>query len=215
MAEMNNDEKLNRFAQDVLAEAEAKRRNILDGLDARRGELINSGQDKILGELYADIRGQIAQIKKEAGLRLSHDSMVVKQDYLVRRAQITEKLREAARTALGKYTRTQEYRGSLASVIDSGCSYIASHYGVSDAPTDIVAEVSPADADYAASLPRERSYTAGDGTTRAVRLRIAADKSIKLGGVRLREPVTGVILDQLLETRLEDALGGMKLDEGN
>lgn len=186
MSDLN--QKLERFASAILAEATAETDRTLAELAQQRDAAYASGEDKVLAEAYRYIHGEVGRIKTETGRMVSRHMMEDKRALYLRRDEIAAQVFARVRARIAAYTAQDEYPRRMRSILTDA---LAALPGCREARLYLRA----ADAALGATL-----------THPDVKLEVR-EGDFLLGGLILEAPHLGKRVDATFDSTLEDLSG--------
>lgn len=189
---LTNEEKLENFASAALSEAEEISRSILEAIEAEEKNSLEKSEEDVLKMTYELIQSKIGEIRRKKSLDISKANIKAKQDYLVARSELVDKIRAELKTRMLNFVKTEEYAGFLKSkcceVLKNGTSTYEVFYR-------------PEDEKFIQSL---NVSLAGDGIDMA-KVKFSPDRSVIIGGLKLRDMRRGIIVNATLDEMLERA----------
>ncbi len=180
------EEKLERFEQAVMSQAQAKAQEILSELESIKQEQIALTENAALSAAYEMIQGEVSGITTESARELSHMRLKQKQEYLAKRTGYEKGVFDVVKKRLLEYTATDAY----AEYLQSAAKRLASDYQAESVTLFLRNE----DKAY------EPTVRGGYGAT----CKVAFSDEITIGGILLRDDHNGFVVDMTLDTRLAD-----------
>lgn len=109
----DNETKLDRFIQHILDDATIERDNILACIDTRRASEIEAAEDAVLAQTYEYIHKSVADIRAEAGRKVSERMLANKRETATRRGMIAGEVFGKVREHIGEFTASPEYKDHM------------------------------------------------------------------------------------------------------
>ncbi len=175
-----SDEKLQKFEDAVMEQANAKAENILADLNAKKEQTLSQTEDEELTRHFTNMQNEISQIKQSCIKRVSLHAQQANKEMLLYREGISEKVFGAVRKRLVEFTKTADYEKFLSDEIKRLKDYAAD---------DLVVCVSENDLKF-----KDTVFAS---------MTVVADKRIEIGGFILKSDEKGFALDETLDARLE------------
>ncbi len=180
------EEKLERFEQAVMGQAQAKAQEILSELESIKQEQIALTENAALSAAYEMIQGEVSGITTESARELSQMRLKQKQEYLAKRTGYEKGVFDVVKKRLLEYTTTDAY----AEYLLSAAKRLASDYQAESVTLLLRNE----DKAY------EPTVRGGYGAP----CNVAFSDEISIGGILLRDDRNGFVVDMTLDTRLAD-----------
>ncbi len=182
----NIEERMAMIEKAVLAEAQRESEGIRSQTDEYRKRELDKVEDKILGELYGKIQQEVSHLHSVNTTDISHHETEHRHALLHRREELTEELFETVAKRLCDYAQTEQYRKQLLESAREMADNFPLHGGK--------LMISSKDG----TLLGDLQEIVGQGCT------VTPDSSIKLGGLRLENIEAGIVVDETLDTKLEE-----------
>lgn len=178
-----------RFAmiqRSVMDQAGAEAQKLLDQAKEYKESAMKKAEAEVLQELYSRIQDEVAEIHTSATRSVSQKESKERQDLLLRREEITRSVFEQVKRRLLDFTKTPAYNDLM--------TEIAKELGVRCPMEGTIVMLRREDYHLAAKL----------GQHFGKNVRILADESIRIGGIKVMNQSSGVFMDETLDSRLED-----------
>ena len=180
------EEKLERFEQAVMSQAQAKSQEILGEMDAIKQEQIALTENAALSAAYEMIQGEVSGITTDSARELSQMRLKQKQEYLAKRTGYEASVFDVVKKRLLQYTASDAY----AQYLQSAAKRLASDYKAQN----VTLVLRNADKTYEATV--RGGYAAP--------CNVVFSDEITIGGILLRDEHNGFVVDLTLDTRLAD-----------
>lgn len=178
---MAQDERVVKFVSAINAEAEEQRAAIEQETQRFVEREMQQAQTDALNESYQMIQHAVANIRADAGSRISAGKSARKRDLLMRREQIIEEVLAAVREKLADFTASPAYADFLKASVEQSSALFDGAYNI---------HIRPADMHYS-------SLIAPQGCT------VIADEQIRIGGLKFSDLNGFKTADDTLDTRLQ------------
>lgn len=192
---INDREKLNRFAAEVLAEAHETARAILWERDAKEREELEKRRMSIRAQVLAENNKKLEKKVAENGRALSLAETELQRALLTRREAVLAEVLAAVRDRVLDYTRTEAYRQALCQMCVRILEKQASSFTI---------YLKTEDMRFSLDILRELSSRPGPASRL---LGVEPDESITLGGARFVSAEQNMALDQTLDSAVEAQVG--------
>lgn len=180
------EERFEMIKQSVMDQAGAEAQKLTDQAKEFKETAMKKAEAEVLQELYSRIQDEVSEIHTSATRSVSQKESKERQDLLLRREEITRAVFEQVKRRLLEYTKTPAYydlMGEIAGELGARCPLEGT----------------------VVMLRREDYHLAAKlGEHFGKNVRILADESIKLGGIKVMNQSSGLFMDETLDSRLED-----------
>ena len=195
---VRDDEKLMRFVNEALGEAEEIAARIDSEVTAEEKKRLDEGEKKILTEAYELIQGELKNIRRENSQTLSREVMERRRELLLYREEIMKKVIDRAREKLTAFAGSDEYKNWLVRLCVSVLRKQSASFTIFLSPNDLRYKYAILEA--LDDLLDEKLET---GSTDAAPVySVTPDKNIKLGGARFYSAAHGISIDATLDDGL-------------
>lgn len=184
----HNEQKISQFVQAITAYAEGQRDQIRRETEAFKADLLFKAEQEALTDVYRLVQQETAKLRGEAVREISRHDRQARQALLARRNQILDEVADEVRQKLHEFTESADYPALLARLLTQAADLLPAQ--------DTVYYVGAQDA---AHLPSLRAVCPAGS-----RLDTADD--IVLGGLRGENAAAGLLVDNTLDSRLEQQL---------
>lgn len=183
--ENTNDQKLSKFIQAITAYAEEQSDAIHREVEAFKEERLNRAEQEVLRESYVLIQKEQDEMRRTIARERSQRETRARHALLTRRQEMMTAIFDRARQKLCDYTATPAYDAALAASLGE------------------MAALLPAEGTVYAVSPRDEARLAALSALcpAGSRVEIAAD--IEIGGLRGENTAAGLLVDDTLDSRLE------------
>lgn len=180
------EERFEMIQRSVLEQAGAEAQKLLDQAREYKETAMKKAESDVLQELYSRIQDEVAEIRTSATRSVSQKESKARQDLLLRREEITRAVFEQVKRRLLEFTHTPAYNDLM--------NNLAKELGARCPMEGTVVMLRRDDYHLAAKL----------GEYFGKNVRILADESIRVGGIKVMNQSSGIFLDETLDSRLED-----------
>lgn len=180
------EEKLEHFANDIMADVALKRQKILDGVDKTINEKYDRKETEFYTEAYEIIQGNLKKIDKEKNEIISKATMANKILLLNKRTEIINNVFESAREKLRAFTLEKDYYDYLVNMIKNDLDAIGDG--------EIIIILNASDERYLKTLEKQFNHT----------IKLENKNIDMIGGCKLLNKTTNTFLDDSFENRLEN-----------
>ncbi len=180
------EDKLERFEQAVMSQAQAKSQEILGEMDAIKQEQIALTENAALSAAYEMIQGEVSDITTDSARELSQMRLKQKQEYLAKRTGYEKGVFDVVRKRLLQYTATDAY----AQYLQSTAKRLASDYKAEAVTLILKSE--------------DKAYEPTVRGGYAAPCNVVFSDEIAIGGILLRDDQNGFVVDLTLDTRLAE-----------
>lgn len=180
------EEKLERFEEAVMSQAQSQSQEILNELEALRKEQISKTENDALSAAYDFIQEEISGVSANAEREISQLRLKQKQEYLAQRTAYEARVFDTVRQRLLAYTGTGDYETALRETARE----LAGH-GMGEGVTLVLKK---------ADAPHKAAVREGYGAA----CEIVFSDEVTLGGILLKNNANGFVVDMTLDTRLAD-----------
>ena len=186
MTEIQGDDKLELFRQEILKKAKAEKEQILAETERLKHDALDREENRLLEDLYRRMQAEITRIKTENTKAVSRETLALKKRLYAQREEYLTELLCEARARLQQFARTPEYEACLLRKVGE----MARDYRFEGS----VIKVRSAD------LPLADKVKAVYGDCRVV----ADDGAVPVGGAVLENRARGILLDLSFESALRE-----------
>lgn len=195
---VRDEEKLMRFVNEALGEAEEIAARIDSEVSAEEKKCLDEGEKKILTEVYERIQSEMKKIRRENSQTLSREIMEKRRELLLYREEIMKNVLDRARVKLIDFAASPEYRDWLVKLCVGVLRKQSASFTIFLSPNDLQYKYSILEA--LDDLLDEKLET---GTTYAAPVySVTPDKNIKIGGARFYSAAHGISIDATLDDGL-------------
>ena len=195
---VRDEEKLMRFVNEALGEAEEIAARIDSEVSAEEKKSLDEGEKKILTEVYERIQSEMKKIRRENSQTLSREIMEKRRELLLYREEIMKNVLDRARVKLIDFAAGTEYRDWLVKLCVGVLRKQSASFTIFLSPNDLQYKYSILEA--LDDLLDEKLET---GTTYAAPVySVTPDKNIKIGGARFYSAAHGISIDATLDDGL-------------
>lgn len=185
MENATNDQKLSKFMQAITAYAEEQSRAMHREVEAFKEERLQRAEEEVLRESYALIQTEQNEIHRALSREMSLREMQARHALLGRRRDMMDSIFDRARRKLRDYAATPAYGEGLTRSMRRMTAML------------------PADGSVYAVAPRDEAYLPALRALCPAGSRVEMAADIELGGLRGLNAAAGVLLDDTLDSRLE------------
>ncbi len=186
---LKENEKLQRFADDVLRQANAERDEILGETQQQYEQLLKEGAEQIRKEADRLIETETKELRRKSNLQLSQQTMQERKELLLYRESLIQSLLDNVTERITAFTTSDEYRDYLIRL----CMLV----------------LSERDAVFTLYLS-QRDMKYKDDLLNAVKERkpagkisdILPERSIRLGGIRFWSEGSGMLINETIDENL-------------
>ena len=195
---VRDEEKLMRFVNEALGEAEEIAARIDSEVSAEEKKSLDEGEKKILTEVYERIQSEMKKIRRENSQTLSREIMEKRRELLLYREEIMKNVLDRARVKLIDFAASPEYRDWLVKLCVGVLRKQSASFTRFLSPNDLQYKYPILEA--LDDLLDEKLET---GTTYAAPVySVTPDKNIKIGGARFYSAAHGISIDATLDDGL-------------
>ncbi len=195
---VRDDEKLLRFVNEVLGEAEAIAGRIDSEVSTEEKKRLDEGEHAILTEAYELIQRELKSIRRENSQTLSREIMERRRELLLYREEIMQKVIGRAQEKLAAFAAGAEYKDWLVRLCVNVLRNQSASFTIFLSPNDLQYKYAILEA--LDELLDEKLET---GTTEAAPVySVTPDKSIKLGGAIFYSAANSISINATLDDSL-------------
>lgn len=195
---IRDEEKLRRFTDEALGEAEATAAKINTEVDAEEARRLNEGEQKILTEAYERIQSELKVIRRENSQAVSREIMETRRELLLYREQIMRRVFDKAREKIVRFTESDGYGEYLVKLCTGIISRQSASFTIFLSPRDLAHKYAILE-----GLDNLLDEKLEMGTTEAAPVfSVMPDKNIKLGGARFYSAARGISINATLDENL-------------
>ncbi len=118
------DNKLERFAKDIMTDVEKKRQQIIESVDEKLDEKYDVCETQYLTDAYNYIQNEYKKIDNEKNEILSRTMMTCKKKRLLKREEIIDSTFASAKEKLIQFTKGELYEEHLFTAISKGIKQV-------------------------------------------------------------------------------------------
>lgn len=176
-----NEEKLELFKAAILEKANAQSQRILQETEESKKRELDREESKLLESFYRETQAKISKIKTDNTKELGRENARLKKELYAQREQYLSEMLARVRVELVSFAQSEKYPAFLENKAASLCGQWAGG----------VLRVRPGDLAHRELLEKYGRP-------------IEADDAIRIGGVILSDPESGVVIDESLDAALEN-----------
>lgn len=182
-------EKLSKFKQAVFSDVEAKIEEIeKEAAEIKKASLAQTEEEQ-LNDAYSYIQTNVAKIKNEYRLLVAKKELAVSQELLLKRECFRRQMLERIRTRLSDFAKTEDYKTFLLDRL----AFVLQSHSLEHSAFLYRAEDAWLEAEVKAKFPVGGcAFEVSD--------------SVELGGFIIRNEENGYIIDETLESKLEEQI---------
>lgn len=182
---IDNDKKANKFIEAITAYAQEQSRKIHDEVEAFKSERLAQAEQQVMQESYALIHQEREDMNNRLKKELSQREFALRGRLIRRRQEITGTVFEEARQKLLDFAATPAYLERMRTSLTAMQKQL------------------PAEGTVYILTERDRALEAELADLCPTGSRFAYTADIRLGGIRGENQQAGVLLDDTLDTKLE------------
>ena len=190
---LNDEQKLQYFADVTISEAEEISRGIIDEVTQMKAKRLTEIENEIQQAIYDFIQGEIAKIRRKNTLEFSQMELELRQTLLKRREEISHIVYSAVHDKLVDFTDSAEYKQHLLDITTKALGVIGYNCDLYVSVKDSAMEGELLE--HIAKLRHSDDGLSG--------IHVAADKNIKIGGIRFYERERGLLINETLDDKLD------------
>ena len=195
---IRDEEKLMRFVNEALGEAEEIAGRIDSEVTAEEKKRLDEGEHKILTEVYERIQSEMKRIRRENSQALSREIMETRRELLLYREEIMKKVLDRAREKLTEFVSGESYKDWLVKLCVGVLRKQSASFTIFLSQNDLQYKYAILEA--LDDLLDEKLET---GTTDTAPVySVMPDKNIKIGGARFYSAAHGISIDATLDDGL-------------
>lgn len=180
-----SEQRMELIGSTILEQAQQESAEITAAAESEYTAAIEGCRDQVIDQVYTQIQGGIAAIRKANTDRLATARKQAHRALLLRRRELEESVFAAVRARLADYTATPAYRAWMLSQAES----------LQDAYDHTCSTLTLRPADEAIAQELQACFPG---------CAVALSDSVKLGGFTLRNTAAGVLVDCTLDERLRE-----------
>lgn len=182
---MAQEEKVSKFLEAITKDALRRKEKILKEIDDFNKEELEKAEDEALTEAYALIQGEISNTRGELRREFCLQEMEKRKELFQKRSEITKKVFQRAKDVISEYAATDKYHSDfIRDLKDAAGEFSSGKVTVMVRFQDLI-------------LENEIQSIFPNGCT------VEEDKSITIGGFRLKDMQRGLLADYTLDVKLE------------
>ena len=182
---MAQEEKVSKFLEAITKDALRRKEKILKEIDDFNKEELEKAEDEALSEAYALIQGEISNTRSELRREYCLLEMEKRKQLFQRRSEITAQVFERAQDMLKEYAAADEYHSDFFKDLKQAAEQFSSGKVI----IMIRSQDLPFENEIRALFPNNCT--------------IEEDKTITIGGFRLKDLQHGLLADNTLDVKLE------------
>lgn len=193
MAKM--DERADIIGSSILAQAEHERKELVEKAAGIREHEMGSFEEQVIQDMFGKVQKQAAALRQSTVKSISAAKVTAHRELMLRREELMGRVFAAVRARLVEYAGTS---GCREAVLDELKSIAASY-------------------DHSASTVflRETDMGLAEEITGLLKgCAVKEDKTIKCGGWKLENSAVGIMIDETLDSRLEEQKPWFLLNSG-
>lgn len=195
---VRDEEKLMRFVNEALGEAEEIAARIDAEVSAEETRRLEEGEHKILTEAYEHIQSELKNIRRENSQTISREIMEKRRELLLYREQIMGKVFDLTREKLAEFAAGDTYCKWLVKLCVDVLRKQSASFTIFLSPKDMQYKYNILEA-LDALLDEKLEYGTSDA---APVYSVTPDKNIRLGGARFYSSAHGISIDATLDDGL-------------
>lgn len=183
MAKM--DDRMELIGSAILSQAQQEARDLIDKANETREREISRCEEEIVDGMFGKVQGKATHIRLESMKTTARDQLEAHRTLLMHRTRKTDAVFASVKARLIEYAKTPEYKESLlklAAVLKDKYDHSTSTVFVSEADIELGGQIAEA-----------------LGSTN-----VKADSTIKIGGFKLRNSKSGILVDETLDECLDE-----------
>lgn len=181
----NNDKKVNKFVEAITAYAEEQSRKIHNEVEAFKAQRMAQAEQQVLQEAYNLIHEEREEVNNQLKKEFSQREFTRRGELIRRRQAITDAVFEDARRRLLEYGTTPAYQDLLRASLTE------------------MARLLPAEGTVYSLSERDRELETALKDLCPAGSRLEFTDDILLGGIQGMNPGAGILVDDTLDTKLE------------
>lgn len=181
----DSDEKKDKFSQAINHYAEEQRKQIEDEIASYKEKELKEAELEVLTECYRLIQKEMVQMRNSISREMAQRGIDARKELLSKRQKIMDQVFQRATDSLKKFSAGEKYEAHMKKTAEK-LSHVFSRPGT-------VVCLKQEDEKYKDLI----RGTMGDCT-------FQADPTISLGGIRAYHPEMGIMVDETLDTILEN-----------
>lgn len=195
---IRDEEKLRRFAEESLGEAEATAAKINAEVDSEEARRLTEGEHKILQAAYEHIQTELKSIRRENSQILSREIMETRRELLLYREELMHRVFDKAREKITEFVASDGYKDYLVKLCQNVLRRQSASFTLYMSPRDLMYKY-----DVLEGLDNLLDEKLEMGTTEAAPVySVMPDKSIKLGGVLFYSAARGISINATFDENL-------------
>ena len=187
----SENEKLQRFADEVISMAETERKRIVSEKEIRYKDLMAAGKEKIRNDALDYLAREINSLRQKSGQHLSQHSLKKQKELQLYREKIQKTVAEKLHARLDSFVKSPDYKVFLIDL----CINILKKQNLS-----FVLYLSEGDMQYKKDL---LSAVAAHPDLKEKIIDILPEKSICFGGIRFLSDSGRILINETLDERLK------------
>ncbi len=182
----NTQERLELIEQSVLSLAKSQSEAIRAQADQAQAEAMEQVENQVLTELYSRMQDEISEIRGSAVRGVSQSEEDLRRRLLRRREEITAEVFGRVEARLQEYAKTPDYREFMLE--------LAASLGKQFPHEGSLLQIRGADIAMVGALTKAYGHNCS----------VEATDTVAIGGIRLVNTATGILVDETLDARLAE-----------
>lgn len=182
-------EKLLKFKQAVFSDVDSKISLIEKEAEELKKSSLAQTEDEQLNDAYGYIQGNVSKIKAEYKLIIAKADLAAKQEVLLKREDYRKTMLESVRQRLIDFTKTAEYKSYLLEKLEN----VLKKYPLAHSTIQFKEDDSWLEQEIKAKFSAEDCI-------------FQASPAIKIGGFTIRNEESGYLIDETLESKLQEQI---------
>lgn len=187
----SDNEKLRRFADEVIAMAEAERKQIESETEKKYEQLLAEGKRKIRDDTLDYLAREINNLRQKSGQSLSQHTLQKRKELLLYRENIIKTVSDKVLTRLADFVRSPDYRTFLVRL----CVNVLKNQNHA-----FILYLSEADMQYKSDL---LSAVEAHPELKEKVIDILPEKNIRLGGIRFLSASGRILINETIDERFK------------
>lgn len=181
------EERLLNFSNSVLKDADKQKNLYLDKIQKKKSEAIDNAEKEFLSEIYNYITSEMNHIKNETNQKISRKTMENRREILKKRDEIYDETLEIVINKLKDFISGEEYKKIMINAISK--------------------DIDKFGKDGTVIYLSEKDEALKGSIVKSLLLKtpkIEIDKNIKLGGFRIVNDEKHIIVDETLDSKIDE-----------
>lgn len=193
---MTNEDKMSKFTEAVLADAEQEKQHIMEQLEEEKAQRLKKAEEDILKEAFDFIQHEVAQIKISTGKELSLRNLEIRKELLNRRNKLTMQVFDKVRDRIKEYCTKDQYKEDLSEIIAGSVNELGADGTVILCRNEDSAIIN--------DIVKEKGFN----------IAVQTDTTIKLGGLRFANEAKGLLIDETFDSKYNEQLSKFEETSG-